>query len=106
MKKDVPLLNDSELKAAMAQARTFVPLGSTWRHKKGHEYFIVGHCVLAGYRVPAVLCRGTDSVIWCRPATQFLDGRLTRVDMIGSHESTAQSGLLGPTEIPDSHAGE
>lgn len=93
----------------MAQARTYVPIGSTWRHQKGEEYFIVGHCVLAGYRVPAILCRGVDSVVWCRPATQFQDGRLTRIDMLPSRESGMQPATFHAPSldgVPDSHAGE
>jgi hypothetical protein len=90
----------------MAQARTYIPIGSTWRHRKGEDYFIVGHCVLAGYMVPAVLCRATDSIIWCRPASQFQDGRLTRIDTLTtSGEMESASALMKPVDpIPDSQS--
>lgn len=75
---------ETELQNELSKLRSIIPMGSTWRHRRGEEYFVVGYCVLAGYRVPAVLCRGSDSVVWCRPAAQFLDGRFFRVDGMGS----------------------
>jgi hypothetical protein len=74
------LMSDSELQAELVKFRSVIPMGSTWRHRRGDEYFVVGYCVLAGYRVPAVLCRGNDGIVWCRPAAQFLDGRFMRMD--------------------------
>lgn len=90
----------------MSQARTYVPIGSSWRHKKGDEYFVVGHCVLAGYKVPAILCRGKDSIVWCRPATQFLDGRFTRLDQMSGSSISALPPLAASTDDSDSHPGE
>lgn len=76
-------MTDTDLQAELAKLRNIIPMGSTWRHRRGEDYFVVGHCVLAGYRVPAVLCRGGEAVIWCRPAAQFLDGRFLRIDAAG-----------------------
>jgi hypothetical protein len=73
-------MSDTELQTELAKFRSVIPMGSTWRHRRGDEYFVVGYCVLAGYRVPAVLCRGNDGIVWCRPAAQFLDGRFMRID--------------------------
>jgi len=73
-------MTDDELHKEFPRVREQIPIGSSWRHRRGEEYFVVGYCVLAGYRVPAVLCRGTGPYVWCRPASQFSDGRFHRVD--------------------------
>ena len=94
-------MTDDELMKEFPRVRERIPIGSTWRHRRGTEYFVVGHCVLAGYRVPAILCRGgTDSFVWCRPASQFADGRFSRVD--GQGPGPTPSGT--PDPVPDSEA--
>jgi hypothetical protein len=106
------VLTEIELQTELSRVKTYVPIGSNWRHRRGEEYFIVGHCVLAGYRIPAILCRGADSILWCRPASQFLDGRFVRVDQLAPvADGMGISAVFGQgggdlTGIPDSHAGE
>jgi hypothetical protein len=69
-----------DLARDLASAKSLVPLGSTWLHRRGERYFVVGHCAIAGYKTTAVLCRGQDGIVWCRPTDQFVEGRLFRID--------------------------
>lgn len=93
-------MTDTAVQNTLSEVRVQIPMGSTWRHRRGEEYLVVGHCVLAGYRVPAILCRGMDSIVWCRPATQFLDGRFSRIDgsFVGTAPAPVHESLPEPTE--------
>ena len=93
-------MTDTAVLHTLSDVRVQVPLGSSWRHRRGEEYLVVGHCVLAGYRVPAVLCRGTDAIVWCRPATQFLDGRFSRIDGFTATSHTPVQELQPEPAVP------
>ena len=68
-------------KQQLGNLRRLIPLGSTWRHRRGETYFVVGHCMLSDHSALAVLSRGEDGVVWCRPTEHFFDGRLTCIDL-------------------------
>ena len=57
------------------------PVGSRWLHRKGGEYVVVGHCLLEATVTPAILYSHDDpgSPFWARAASEFLDGRFTRI---------------------------
>lgn len=57
------------------------PIGSRWRHVNGARYEIKDVVLIEGTMTPAITYRATDcqeSVTWCRPAAEFLDGRFER----------------------------
>ncbi|MBY6091076.1 hypothetical protein [Maritimibacter alkaliphilus] len=61
------------------------PQGSSWKHaKSGGEYAVIGHCFLEADAAPAVLYALTsdgEHPIWARAASEFLDGRFTRISL-------------------------
>ena len=56
-----------------------VEIGSVWRHlKTGHIYIVVGECLIEASVTDAILyrrCDGTRGPVWCRPLSEFTDGR-------------------------------
>lgn len=57
------------------------PLGSVWRHRKGHEYKVTGHCTLEATVEAAVMYQRVegDGPVWARVGHEFCDGRFTRL---------------------------
>lgn len=59
------------------------PEGSVWRHKKsGGVYVVKLHVIVEATLAPAVVYHNrqkTKSEIWCRPASEFFDGRFERL---------------------------
>ena len=60
-----------------------VPNGSRWRHRNGVEYVAFG-VALDEHSLSPVVMYGNVNVdrpfAWCRPLSEFLDGRFTRVE--------------------------
>lgn len=60
------------------------PLLSKWRHLKTNtEYVVTGH-VLIEATCTAAICyqhpyETPETVVWCRPAEEFFDGRFVRI---------------------------
>ncbi len=57
------------------------PRGTRWRHlKSGHDYMVQGHVLIEANLMPAVVySRYGQTENWCRPASEFLDGRFENV---------------------------
>ena len=74
-------------------------VGSIWTHTKtGHEYKIDGFCVIEASLVEAVLYHRLDppreidrefrDAVWCRPVSEFLDGRFVPLPLEGRPTSS------------------
>ena len=65
----------------LSDAISAAPQGSRWRHRKGGDYVVVGHCMLEATVQPAILYRHDEpgNLVWARDAGEFLDGRFTRI---------------------------
>lgn len=58
-----------------------VPIGTRWRHlKSGNDYMVTGHAIIEATLTPAVIySRYGQTDRWCRPGSEFLDGRFENV---------------------------
>lgn len=59
-----------------------LPVSTLWRHQKtGGVYVICGECQIEATNEPAVLYSSVqiEGPLWCRPKTEFLDGRFIRL---------------------------
>lgn len=65
-------------------AKRTAPEGSVWRHRNGDLYIVVNHGFVETDVYPCIVYRlDGHSTCWVRPASEFLDGRFTRVDQGG-----------------------
>lgn len=78
--------DDKALKAALAAVatnRALAPYLSTWRHlKSGGEYAVKEHVLIEATLEPAVVYYkrfAPPDETWCRPASEFFDGRFERM---------------------------
>ena len=57
-----------------------VNLLSVWVHRKtGDHYKVVSFCMIERDLTPAVVYRNlTNNLTWCRPISEFIDGRFVR----------------------------
>lgn len=72
-----------DVKIAIRENQEVAPYLSLWRHvKSGGEYMVRMHVILEATLEPAVIYykRLADPAeTWCRPASEFFDGRFERV---------------------------
>lgn len=70
-------MTDDELKEKLFACPA---AGSVWRHRSGGLYRVVTTVIVEATLEPAVVYtkNGGDGVLkWCRPLSEFLDGRFT-----------------------------
>ena len=73
--------------ARMESKMDWPPIGSQWRHvKSGGVYRVKDLCLIEATLAPAVIYEGSHGYVqgkvlwntWCRPISEFLDGRFVR----------------------------
>lgn len=71
-----------EAKAQIAKNRETAPYLSQWRHlKTSGEYVVKMHVIIEATTEPAVVYHkrfAHPDETWCRPASEFFDGRFER----------------------------
>jgi hypothetical protein len=76
--------SDKDLDFYMANVSHRTPVGSRFIHQKSQNtYQVVGHCFIEATSEPGVLYAldgRIEARIWCRPASEFLDGRFEARD--------------------------
>jgi hypothetical protein len=72
-------MTDGGLGDVILAAERDAPKNSWWRHRGGGHYQVVGHCVIEATREVGVLYYGRGGVTWCRPLSEFTDGRFARL---------------------------
>lgn len=83
--------------SSLERVQAEVPLGSCWDHRKGGTYEIRGHALLeADYSVLVAYGKPEEAPTWCRPASEFLDGRFTRLHHRPGEGSHARALLRSP----------
>lgn len=69
-------------KETLIKNRETAPYLSNWQHiKTGTVYAVRSHVLIEATLEPAVIyyqCHGNPVVEWCRPASEFFDGRFER----------------------------
>jgi len=63
------------------------PTGSRWKHRNGAAYKVKGIVLIEATLTPAVIYCGVDCdapMTWCRPASEFLDGRFIQLPNKGN----------------------
>lgn len=58
------------------------PKGSRWKHRNGAVYEVLSIVLIEATLTPAITYRSVDChnpMNWCRPASEFLDGRFERL---------------------------
>lgn len=64
-------------------ANVLVPIGSTWRHKSGHDYGVLGHdfdTELSSIRVRYVSVNDETGIVYSRPIVMWTPDRFLLVD--------------------------
>jgi hypothetical protein len=71
----------AELLRDLNDAHMEAPVGSQWRHnKKGTVYEVAEYVIIEAVPTIGIVYSAADKVLkWCRPLSEFLDGRFTRV---------------------------
>ncbi len=75
-------LSYNEAVLEVAELTFTCPPGSHWRHRNGGIYEVVSIVIIEGTMSPAITYRCIDlspALTWCRPASEFVDGRFSRV---------------------------
>lgn len=83
-----------ELADLVKSASDRVPPGSRWRHRNGVEYVVFGVAVNESSLDPWVMygdVTATRPFSWCRPLSEFLDGRFVRSDWPSSPVRVVES---------------
>jgi hypothetical protein len=68
-----------DLRLDVEKAACIVPVGSHWRHRKGSEYAVEGHCMVESTCTVGVLYRSVEGILWVRSLEEFTDGRFHRI---------------------------
>jgi hypothetical protein len=76
-------MTDYELKQLLSGCP---PAGSTWRHRDGGVYTVVGAAVREEDLSPLVLYRSAGGVVWSRLHAEFAE-RFTLVDGGGGYDA-------------------
>ena len=72
----------------MAETQTMPPIGSDWKHvKSGGLYSVITYAMIEATLTPAVIYAGGNGYhkdgltwkVWCRPVSEFMDGRFARI---------------------------
>ena len=73
-----------EAKAEIIKNRERAPYLSEWVHLKSNGRYVVKfHVIIEATLEPAVVYyprHGDPAITWCRPASEFFDGRFERVE--------------------------
>ena len=71
------------VKMKIMNGKFLAPYLSEWVHKKGGLYVVRMHVIIESTLDHAIVYNrkfDEPEITWCRPATEFFDGRFTRTD--------------------------
>ena len=66
------------------QPEQSVPISTLWRHLKTDGVYVIrGECQIEATNETGILYSSvqTDGPLWCRPKSEFLDGRFIRLNI-------------------------
>ena len=82
----------AELEQILNKTMTAAPVGSLWKHVKTERWYrVIGHCFIEAQAEIAIIYVHDPHMIplsWCRPASEFLDGRFEAQE---AHEAPPES---------------